>query len=415
MNDKKNKVKKYILIKLFCLFMLVLSVLYSAAKEKFFPAGKSVSTIVSASSAGKTKEMKAVWVSFMDLDLKGTDYSEKAFKEKFDNIVDDCKSLKLNALIVNVRSFGDALYPSKIFPSSHIVVEKQGDTLKFDPLKYMIEKTHSENMQFHAWINPLRIQINNRPEFLAENNPFNAWKNNMDPKTENFVVDFGNEKYYNPGYAEVRKLIINGVKEVVSNYDVDGIHFDDYFYPENKPDFDAKCYSEYLSQATPGEALPLDKWRLANINALVAGTYNAVKSIKSNVEFGISPQCNILKNAAIGADIYSWCQYKGYVDYICPQMYVNFEHWFLPFDTAMSTWKDITRNKDIKLYCGLGVYKAGSDVDRGTWKNSNDILQKEVEYARKSGCDGFMLFCYGSLKLPQSQEEVKNMMKVLNS
>ncbi len=351
----------------------------------------------------------------MDLDMSGTDFSETEFTAKFDKIIKDCKNFNVNTLIVHARPFSDALYNSEIFPTSHILSGEQGKALPFDPLKYMISAAHRAGLKFHAWVNPMRVQLNNNPSFISPKNPFAVWKNSEDDRKKSFVVDYGVDKYYNPGYAEVRSLIIDGVKEIVANYDVDGVQFDDYFYPEGKSDFDTACYNEYLASVKDGEALPLGRWRMANVNSLIAGVYSAIKNIKPQVQFGISPACSTEKDAEVGADVCAWCQSKGYVDYICPQAYFNFEHPTWPFTKVVDTWKGLVKNENVKLYYGLGVYKTGSEEDDGTWKKSDDILQKQIEYARSSGCDGFMLFCYSSLKSPQSQPEVSNMMKIFSN
>lgn len=415
----ENSHKKYWIMLISSILILALTIFFSSSfKQKFLNSANPPKNSSSDSSpnnnpsAGTINEMRAVWIPYMDLDMKETDYSQISFQQKFDNIVNESRDLNMNTLIVHVRPFGDALYPSKIFPWSHIISGTQGNDPGYDPLKYMIEKAHQSGLKIQAWVNPLRVQIANQPGIISNNNPFSKWKNDSNLKNNNFVADFGDEKYYNPGYPEVRKLIIDGVKEIVENYDVDGIHFDDYFYPKNKENLDSVCYNEYRSTIKDGQALDLLKWRTANINSLVSGVYSEIKSIKPTVEFGISPQCNTSNDLAMGADIYTWCKFSGYLDYICPQTYVNFENPILPFSKAVDEWKTIIKCNNIKLYYGLGVYKAGSELDNGTWKKSNDILMHQVEYARNAGCNGFMLFSYGDLKKPQSEEEVTNVMKL---
>ena len=120
-------------------------------------------------------------------------------------------------------------------------------------------------------------------------------------------------------------------------------------------------------------------------------------------------------NDRISADVRTWCQNPGYVDYICPEIYWNFEHPILPFDKGVNDWKNAVDRNVVKLYHGLGVYKAGSDMDNGTWKKTDNILQNEVNFARKSGTDGLILFSYDDLFNPQAQNEVSNLMKVLNN
>lgn len=362
-----------------------------------------------------SSEMKAVWVPYMSLDLKDKGYSENSFKENFDYILNTSKEYGINTLIVQVRPFSDALYPSNVFPWSHLLTGTQGVSPGFDPLDYMINKTHSSDMQFHAWINPFRIQSKETPSVLSSENLYNVWRNDSDKSNDDWVIDWENCKYYNPAYTEVQAKIIDGVKEIVENYNIDGIQFDDYFYPTTSSEYDKNAYDNYCSKITQnGEALSLTDWRLNNINSLVSGVYRTIKSINPNVQFGISPQCNTTNDINMGADIYTWGSVSGYVDYICPQIYVNFEHAVLPFDKSINEWKNIVTCDSVKLYIGLAVYKAGSSTaDNGSWLNSNDILKKQIEYSRNIGCNGFMLYSFEYIKKDQTKQEIENVMNVL--
>ena len=370
-------------------------------------------------SAHEIPRMKAVWVSFMDLNMRGTDYSETSFRLKYDRIVDDCKRLNINALVVHVRPFSDALYPSKYFPWSHYVSRTQGEDPGYDPLSYMVKKTHEAGMEFHAWVNPYRVQYNNVPNDFSRDNPFCTFEVGSTRYLNEDVVDFGRAKYYNPASQKVRDLIVDGVKEIVEQYDVDGIHFDDYFYPDSveykgATDFDKESYDGYLRSLGRGQCpLSLTGWRMENVNQLIRRVYSEVKRLNSKVVFGISPSCNNELNGRLAADVFTWCKNEGYVDYICPQVYVSLDHPFLPFKKAVDIWQKVERHPSVKLYYGLAVYKAGSDYDKGTWCNQDDILKRQVEYTRDLGCDGYMLFDYKSLVSEKCKREVSNLIKVL--
>ncbi len=359
-------------------------------------------------------EMRGIWIPFMSLDMKGTDYSESAFKSKFDNIVEQSKAYGLNTLVVHVRPYGDSLYPSEIFPWSHLLTGTQGNNPGFDPLAYMVEKTHAEGLEFHAWVNPLRIQSKETPSILAENNPYNQWRNDNDTSNDDYVVDFDNGKYYNPAYPQVQAKIISGIREIVKNYKVDAVQFDDYFYPTQDPSFDKVAYDKYCSKINNGAvALSLQEWRTNNINTLISGVYSAIKDENNKVKFGISPQCNIQNDINMCADVYTWGSVSGYVDYLCPQVYVSFTHPTLTFDKSAKQWKDLVSNENVKLYYGLAVYKAGSDVDSGTWQGSSDILKQQIEYGRSLDSDGFMLYSWDYMNTEQTKEEVNNVVKIL--
>lgn len=357
------------------------------------------------------EEMRAIWIPFMTLDMKGTDYSEISFKQKFDNIVKISKDHNINTLIVHVRSHSDAMYPSSYYPWSHLLSGNQGTDPGYDPLKYMVEATHNAGMKFHAWINPFRIAANNAPESLSETNPYVRWQ--KEEKYSNISINIGEDKYYNPAYPEVRQLIIDGVKEIVSNYDVDAIHFDDYFYPSDSEEIDKPSYDEYRACIKNAVPIDLTQWRVANINSLISGVYSAIKTINSNIEFGISPQANVKNNSKISADIYTWGKISGYVDYLCPQIYTNFDNPILPFDKGVKQWREIVCNENIKLYIGLGAYKANSEADGGSWKKSEDILKRQVEYLREEKADGFMIYSWQYLTDPQTSNEISNLMDVI--
>jgi uncharacterized lipoprotein YddW (UPF0748 family) len=375
---------------------------------------ESAASNSSAVQTSASVEMRAVWVPYLSLNMSNeTDKSEQAFHKKFDSIVSTAKSCGMNTLIVQVRPFGDAFYQSDYFPWSHLLTGKQGVSPGYDALKYMVEASHKAGLKIHAWVNPLRIQTSGTPSILSENNPY--YKFRSDNAKSDYVLDFQNGAYYNPAYQEVRQLVADGVKEIVQKYDVDGVQFDDYFYPTQEASFDQKSYTAYCNNAKKsGTPLSLGDWRRANISALVSLVYREVKSANPKVEFGIAPQGNIENDMNMGADVYSWCASKGYVDYICPQLYYNFQNPTLPFNTAADNWKNIVKNKNIKLYFGLAIYKAGSDADSGTWKTSSTIIANQIKYGRDSKCDGFMFYSCDYLTSDQAKQEVQNVIKLLN-
>ena len=358
-------------------------------------------------------EMRAVWVPYLSLDQSKIGQGQEAFQKAFDEIVSQAKEYGLNTLIVHVRPFGDAMYPSEIYPWSHLLTGTQGGDPGFDPLEYMVRKTHEAGMQFHAWLNPLRIQSKGTPSILAPDHLYTQWREDSDPNNDDWVVDWEEGKYFNPAYPEVREKIIEGIREIVENYPVDAIHFDDYFYPTSDGAFDEKAYQAYTESVGEGVPLTLPQWRIANINTLVSGVYSAIKSINPQVQFGISPQGNITNDLNMGADVETWASQKGYVDYLCPQIYVNFDHPLLPFNQTADQWRQMTTAEGVKLYIGLAVYKAGSeDADSGTWNGKTDILQREIEYSRSLGCDGIMLYSWDYMDTSQTQEEVANVIKI---
>ncbi len=383
------------------------------------PTQPNAAASSAASSGGVSyqESFNAVWVPVMSLTMAGeSDQSEQAFQRKFETIAATAKEMGFDALIVHVRPFGDALYPSNYYPWSHALTGIQGKDPGYDPLADMVDIAHRMGLELHAWVNPLRIRVNNSPEALAAANPCEIWKIDNDPANDSWTVDLGEKGiYYNPSYPEVRKLIINGIREIVEHYDVDGVHMDDYFYPTQDASFDQAAYQQYQNQISSGSAaLDLERWRVQNINALVSGIYSAVKSIKPSVVFGIAPQGNMENCKNMYADIKTWGTVNGYVDYLCPQMYFTFDHPYQPYGDVAKAWREMVTLPSVRLYAGLAVYKAGSpDVDNGLWGKEENILKRELEFALQNGFDGGFFYSYDYLKAEQTAKEMENLADLL--
>ena len=345
--------------------------------------------------------MRGLWVSYLSLDIQNTDKTFDSFKTKFNDIIAEAKKYKCNTLIVQVRPFCDALYNSAYFPYSHILTGTQGTDPKYDALEYMCNTAHENNLEIHAWINPLRISNASSSFTLSENNPYIT--------NPEICIETKSGIYLNPADKNARKLIKSGVREIVENYKVDGIQFDDYFYPPDIKDEDIGYYNSYKETVVNTDSLlDLSKWRENNINLLIAEVYKTIKSADNNIMFGISPQGNLQNNKSIFADPALWCEVLGYIDYICPQLYFSINHPTLTFEQALMDWKNIKFHNNLKIYIGLAVYKAGSNDDEGTWQQSNTILKDELLLIRDNDCDGYMLYEYRSLKEDSANKELHN-------
>lgn len=355
------------------------------------------------------KEMRGVWVSYIELDMQNeSDKSESAFREKFKDIAITSKNAGFNTLIVQVRPFCDALYKSAYFPYSHILSGEQGVSPDYDALKVMCEICSELDLDIHAWVNPYRISTDSTPQVLSENNPY-VIDNELGEETENGI-------FLNPANKMARKLIIDGVTEIVKNYDVDGIQFDDYFYPTQDSDFDDEEYAEYVDTVGAMNCMSVDNWRIANVNTLICDTYRAIHKISNDVDFGISPQGNIDNNAKIYADVKSWCICKGFVDYICPQLYYSLENPALTFENSLNSWASLDINKNVKLYVGLAGYKANTDSDEGTWLYSDNVLSKEYKIAMQNEkVSGIMLYSYSALEDENASAEIANLTNAIKN
>ena len=359
-------------------------------------------------------ELRAVWISYIDMANIIYKCSETEFTKNFENVCKTVSDFGMNTLIVQVRPFSDAYYPSKLFPWSHTITGTQGKDPGFDPLEIMVRLAHKYNLRFEAWLNPYRVATASVK--ICDTNPASAWLN-----TEK-VKEVGGKYFYNPASQEVIDLIVSGVEEIVRNYNVDGIHFDDYFYPTTDESFDRASYKEYTSA---GGKLSLEEFRRQNVTKMLKATYRAVKKLNSDVVFGISPNGNNNTNYnSLYLDIKSVIE-NDCLDYICPQIYYGFEHGSYPFEKTVTEWIGYAKNSSVKVYVGLAAYKTGvSDQWAGTGKNEwtkhTDILKRQVEYLRSnSTAKGFVLYCYSSLFAPSdsvaasAKKEKDNLFSIL--
>lgn len=353
------------------------------------------------------EEMRGVWVSYMELTMENEkDKSQKRFTEKFEEIAENCKNLGYNTLVVQVRPFCDALYKSDYFPWSHILTGEQGKNPNYDPLKIICDVCREKNLNIHAWVNPYRISTQNSPSELSENNPY------VKDSSVGFKTQSGT--YLDPSNENARRLIIDGIEEIVSNYDIDAIQFDDYFYPADMGSEDDAQYKEYIN-GCENESMTLEEWRKANVNLLISEVYLRIHSIKNNVEFGISPQGNINNNDKLFADVQLWCTTKGYIDYICPQIYFSLDNPALTFEDSLQSWCELEFASNVNLYVGLAGYKAGTDDDEGTWLNDDNILAQEYNIiCENEKTSGLMMYSYASLFSDDGKKEMENFYNELN-
>ena len=378
-----------------------------AVKESGQASSSAVPSASPASQTGEAEEetLVGVWVPYFSLDT--AEHTQEAFEEHYRQIAQTAQEKGINAMFVHVRPFSDALYPSAYYPWSHILTGTQGRDPGYDPLQFMIDTTHQLGMEFHAWINPLRVKTAETPAALADNNPYGT----LGAESPGYFMEYDGGVYLNPAYPAVRSLIAGGAAEIAQNYDVDGIHFDDYFYPSEDASLDSAAYEAYTQ--TVEQPLPLLEWRAANINAMVAQVYESVKAAREGVVFGISPQGNIQNDEAMGADVKTWAAVPGYVDYLAPQLYFSFENQALPYQQALEEWAALPRHQGLKLYAGLALYKAGTDADGGTWLTRDNIIALQAEAALNAGYQGVILYSSEYLDAAQAAKELENAMAVL--
>ncbi len=369
----------------------------------------ALSSKATADTPESDEEMRGVWVSYMELSMENeSSKTQKAFEDKFTEIAQKCRESGFNTLIVQVRPFCDALYKSRYFPWSHILTGTQGENPQYDALQIMCDICKENNLKIHAWINPYRVSSNETPSKLSDENPY--------IKNSEIGIKIDNGIFLDPSNETAQQLISDGVKEIAENYDVDGIQFDDYFYPTEDESFDKKQYEAYIEKYGKENSMSLDNWRMQNVNTLICKVYRTIKSVDSSVEFGISPQGNIGNNDGLYADVKSWCTCKGFADYICPQIYFSLENPALTFEDCLDSWTSLDFDENVKLYVGLGGYKAGNgEYDEETWLSSDSILADEYDIlCNNKSVRGFMLYSYSCLEDDTAKKEINNLINALN-
>jgi len=347
-----------------------------------------------------SRQVSGVWVSTVsniDFPTKQS-LTEGELKKEIDTIVNNCVSNNINTIFFQVRPSADAFYKSDVFPWSEYLSGKQGTAPdnNFDPLKYIIDACHDKSIQLHAWINPYRICKVQKLNALCALNPAITNPEYTVTCSDGFV-------YFNPALKEVRELVARGVEEILKNYDVDGIHFDDYFYPYNVTDYpDSDDYEKYGKQFDN-----IGDFRRNNVNMLVKDVCNLVH--KYNSVFGISPfgiwddlkdnpdgsDTNGLSSYSdIYADSRAWVQ-NGWVDYICPQIYWSAIDENAPFETLVKWWDDLCKKSETDLYIGHAVYKVGGDY-KGF--DSIDEIENQIDISQRySSVKGNVFFSYSSM------------------
>lgn len=350
------------------------------------------------SLAIQSGQYRAIWVSYLEW-MEADFSSETAFTAYLTTLFDNCVNLGLNAVIVQVRPFGDALYPSDYYPWSHLATGTQGQAPDFDPLALMLSEAHARNLALEAWINPYRLRLDDtRPAGeLADTNLYYTHPD--------WVVAVGDGLYLNPALPEVAEYVTAAVVEIVQNYAVDGIHFDDYFYPTT---------DDYIDQTEFEASGETDRstWRCANVTALVQQVYAAIKAENPDVYFGISPQGNPDNNLSQQfSDVSSWMNPAAgeeCVDYICPQVYWGYNYTMQSGSTRFgyqyitAEWLAMSRAASVALCFGLGAYRIG-DGDGGQngdsvsqW-NTGENLAAMIADLTADGADGYALYRYDSL------------------
>ena len=363
-------------------------------------------TIRTQTSAGQGEaknldQFRAVWVST----VYRLDYPSKAttdpavLKADADKILQTCADLGMTAIILQVRPSADALYPSNYYPWSADLTGRQGQAPSngFDPLEYWVEQAHALGLELHAWINPFRVTKGGQSEYdsLTADHPAKVHPD--------WVVEYDGKYYFDPGLPDVREYIIQSAEELARNYDIDGIHLDDYFYPGAGFD-DGDTYAKYGSNFSD-----VGDWRRDNVNQLVKALGERLHAIDPELSYGISPSGVWADRSsqsqgsnttggfesyyASYADSRKWVK-EGWIDYICPQVYWYIGHSSMDYETIVKWWADTVKGTGVSLYIGMADYQAGNTNPSSPWYGVEAIRQQLALNETIPQVDGEVHFRY---------------------
>ena len=367
------------------------------------------------------KDVRALWVSnVVNIDLPTIEDLDN-YQSQIIQMLETCMSYNINTIFFQVRTTNDAFYESKLNPYSRYFTGKEGKKPPFDVLAWVIEETKKRNISFHAWCNPYRVSMNGKlsiEEYLETCDPLNFAKKHP----ELIVCDKGGKLIMNPASSIVKAFIIESMNELAKNYDIDGIHFDDYFYPYSGLHETINDLSEFEKQS-----LSLGDFRRKNVNDVIEGVYQTVKSVNPKLQFGVSP-FGIWKNqksTEFGsntdpkcsesfygqyADTLTWIK-NGYVDYVVPQIYWEFGHKIAPFADICDFWVKVCENHDVDLYIGHGAYRLGND---GEWQNEKEITNQLKYTSQYDTIKGNVFFTYKTFidkeKAYKGMQELRNLL-----
>lgn len=372
-----------------------------------------------ATARENKREFRAAWiatVSNIDWPSKPGLPAEQQ-KSEFIKRLDQLEALGCNAVIVQIRPACDAFYNSVEEPWSRFLTGKQGQPPfpYYDPLTFMIEEAHKRNMEFHAWFNPYRALTTkgknpNPPEHVTRKHP-------------DWLVNYGDKTYLNPGLPQVREYVTRIIMDVVKRYDIDAVHLDDYFYPYRIAGV------EFPDQATfvrfCGDIKNKDDWRRNNVDLFVSVLNANIKEVKPWVKFGISP-FGVWRNASkdprgsetrggqtcyddLYSDVLLWLK-EGWIDYLAPQLYWEHGHRLVGFEVLMPWWEKHSYGRH--MYYGLGVYRM-LNATKPPWNSPNELMWQLRDIRQKAKTPGAIL--YSSSNFDKISSAVSDSVAAFNS
>ncbi len=328
------------------------------------------------------QQLRAEWIaSVTNIDWPSrTGLTADQQKAELIRWYDEAVTLGLNAVVVQIRPTADAFWPSPLEPWSQWLTGTQGQDPGYDPLKFAVEEAHKRNLEFHGWFNPFRVSMNTDVNALVPTHPARVHPD--------WVVPYGGKLYYNPGIPEVRKFTIDAIMDAVRKYDIDAVHFDDYFYPypvAGQTFDDAATYAKY------GNGMSLADWRRSNIDALMSELSSAIRAAKPWVQFGVSPfavwrnastdpagsptQAGVQTYDDLYADTVKWVR-EEWLDYITPQVYWNIGFAVADYAKLVPWWSSIVSGTRVNLYIGHANHKVANPAQPAAWQDPNEMSRQ---------------------------------------
>lgn len=444
---KKNKLLKLITMSFFSMFLTssLFNTKVKAVDDSMIPLFKFGTTTpillhesqiyIPKDPVHEKRQFRSAWVSTVtNIDFPSKPgLNQEEFKAEYEKVLENFQDLNLNAVTLQVRPKADAFYKSNINPWSEWLTGTQGKDPGWDPLQWMIDETHKRNMEFHAWFNPYRVTMGYEPNKTIEELLGTLSENNWARKHPQYVLKFDCKLLLNPGEPEVQKYIKDSIMEVVENYDIDAVHFDDYFYPYKvtragvtyifgDANEDLTTFKKYGAGFSDIKA-----WRRNNIDSLIKQVSSAIKAKKPYVKFGISPfgiwghignhpegsiegegsHTPISSSSSyddIYADTRSWAK-KGWIDYITPQIYWSFGQNAAPYGELADWWANVVKGTNCQLYIGHANYKHISNSSWETdWRNPQEIPNQLKFNSMYPDIKGSCFFSLTSLKANKFNE-----------
>ncbi|MFI6147960.1 glycoside hydrolase family 10 protein [Streptomyces sp. NPDC051109] len=333
-------------------------------------------------------EFRAMWIASVEnVDWpseSGLDAGDQ--REELVRLFDAAVARRLNAVVLQVRPAADAMWPGAREPWSQWLTGVQGEDPGWDPLGTAVAEAHARGLELHAWFNPYRVANHTDPDRLAEDHPAR--------RNPDWTVPYNNKLYYNPGLPEVRAFVQEAMLDAVSRYEVDGVHWDDYFYPypvEGEEFDDGDAYARH-----GGGFDSRADWRRGNTDALVREMSERVRTVRPAARFGISPfavwrnserdplgsptQAGVETYDDLYADTRKWVR-EGWIDYIVPQVYWPIGHPTADYAKLVPWWAETVAGTGVALYVGEALYRCDADSATAAWRDPKE-LSKHLTFAR---------------------------------